>query len=184
MSARRCPRLLAAVVPVVCLGAIVQAAEPDRRNSSSLRSQSRSAEISAAVRAKLPKYQPNPPQNDVTMSESGKGAVEKDGVLNLPAVIVRGRKPQEFDEYEIRTPKGRLELALKRRPGLRIGNLFGMNNGIALALLQEDIEKGKRDALKEQVERLTFDDSAETRELKRVLKGALARPNTDWMKGR
>ena len=181
---RGCARLLVAVIPAVCLGVTIRAAEPGGRSPDANRSQARAAEISAAIRAKLPKYQPNPAQDEVTMTAAEGEAVEKDGVLNLPAVSVQARRPPEMTAYEMLTPKGRLDLALRRRPGLKIGNIFGLNNGIALALLQEDIEKEKRDALKEQVERLSLDEGAETRELKRLLKETIARPNTDWMKGR
>lgn len=181
---RGCARLLAAVIPAVCLGVTIRAAEPGGRIPDANRSQARAAEISAAIRAKLPKYQPSPEQDEATLEASGEAAVERDGVLKLPTVTVQVKKPQPMVEYEMLTPKGRLDMALRRRPGLRIGNFLGLNNGIALALLQEDIEKEKRDALKEQVERLSFDDEPATRELKRLLKETIARPNTDWMKGR
>lgn len=35
------------------------------------------------------------------------------------------------------TPKGKLDLALQRHPGLKIGNIFGLNNRIALAMYRE-----------------------------------------------
>lgn len=184
MIARRCSRLLVAVIPVVCLGVTIRAAESDGRNPDVNRSQARAAEISATIRAKLPKYQPSPAQDEATMEESGEAAVERDGVLKLPTVTVQVKKSQSLGEYEMLTPKGRSDMAVRRRPGLRIGNFLGLNNGIALAMLREDIEKEKRDAMKERVDRLSLDDGPDTRELKRLLKEAIARPNTDWMKGR
>lgn len=184
MIARRCSWLLAAVIPVVCLGVTIRAAESDGRNPDVNRSQARAAEISATIREKLPKYQPSPAQDEATLEASGEAAVERDGVLKLPTVTVQVKKPQSLGEYEMLTPKGRLDMAVRRRPGLRIGNFLGLNNGIALAMLREDIEKEKRDVMKERVDRLSLDDGPDTRELKRLLKEAIARPNTDWMKGR
>lgn len=141
-------------------------------------------EIREAIRAGLPRYQPPTADGDVRMTESGEAAEERAGVLNLPKVTVEAKAPPRATEYDFLTPKGRLELAVKRHPGLKVGNLFGLNNGIALAMLQEEIEVEKKSALKEQVERLSIDDGVETRELNRLLREALARPNRDWLKGR
>ncbi len=176
-------RLVGVVISTMCLG-VLPAAEAPGPEPAGNRSPSRSAEIAAAIRVKLPKYQPKPDEDEVTMKESAEAAVERDGVLNLPTVLVQAKRQPPMTEYEMLTPKGRLELALRRRPGLRIGNLFGMNNGVALALLHEDIEREKRERLTEQVERLSLDDGPETRALKALLKDAVARPNTDWMNGR
>jgi hypothetical protein len=61
------------------------------------------------------------------------------GVLQLPTYVVRENKIPAFKERELLTPQGKLDLALKRRPGLRIGWLpFFSNAGVALAMLEED----------------------------------------------
>jgi hypothetical protein len=60
-------------------------------------------------------------------------------VLQMAAYIVREDKVPDFKERELLTPQGKLDLALKRRPGLRIGWLpFLSNAGVALAMLEED----------------------------------------------
>jgi hypothetical protein len=144
----------------------------------------RSAEIRAAIRAGLPEYQPQAADPEVRMTDSGDVAVERDGVLNLPSVTVQARALPSGAAYDFLTPKGRLDLAMKRHPGLRIGNLFGMNHGIALALLQEEVDAAKRDALKATVENVSQADGPTARELNRLLRDAVARPSTDWLRGR
>ena len=56
------------------------------------------------------------------------------GIVRLPNYVVREPKVPVLKERELLTRQGRLELAYKRHPGLR---LFG-NSGLALALLREE----------------------------------------------
>lgn len=95
---------------------------------------------SARVVSGLPKYSP-PKAN----SEEGEAASDlretdkpKNAIIRLPRYHVRERKIPEFKNRELLTPEGKLDLAFKRRPGLKIGNLFGLNRGPALAMLAED----------------------------------------------
>lgn len=144
----------------------------------------RSPHIREAIRAGLPKYQPQAAGDDVTMRASSEQAVEKDGTLNLPKVTVEAKSRPRIREYDMLTPKGRMELALKRYPGVRIGNLFGLNSGIALALLKEEVEAEKRRELRATVENIIRVDDVGGRELRRLMQNAIAHPNTDWLKGR
>ena len=57
------------------------------------------------------------------------------------------RTDQEW--RELLTPEGKLDLALKRRPGLKVGNFFGLNNGIAMMMLAEDDAYERRLELQE-----------------------------------
>ena len=61
------------------------------------------------------------------------------GVIRLPSFLVEESKLRAPSERDMLTPKGRLDLALKRRPGLRIGALGPLKNTFwAKALLDED----------------------------------------------
>lgn len=143
-----------------------------------------SERIRDAIRAGLPKYQLQPANDDVRMIESSERAVERDGVLRLPTVTVEARTQPRIDGYEMLTPKGRMELALKKYPGIKLGNLFGLNNGIALALLQEEIEAQKREEMRDLVERVSTGGGAEDKVLNDLLKDATTRIPQYWLQGR
>ena len=71
---------------------------------------------------------------------------------------------------------------MKTRPGLRIGNLLGLNHGIAMFMQLEEQEVRKKAALLNRVDRVLIDDSADSRETLRMLKSALGRANANWLK--
>jgi hypothetical protein len=61
-------------------------------------------------------------------------------IIRLPRFIVEEQKlhiPKE--ELQVLTPKGRVEYAFNRRPGLKFGPFSFLNAGIALAMLEEDL---------------------------------------------
>ena len=63
----------------------------------------------------------------------------KNQIIRLPSYIVQEPKEPVFKERDILTPAGRLNLALKRYPGLKFGNFWIFNNyGKALFMLEED----------------------------------------------
>ena len=138
-----------------------------------------SAEIREAVIEKLPKFAPStlaktpepPPEN--TNDSSG-------DILHLPKITVKAAAPTLPSRFDLLTPKGRLDLAMKSSPGLRIGNFFGLNNGIAMAIQAEERDVEKKAALAETVRRTTSNDGPESKRIMRLLKAALQRPNTDW----
>ena len=82
------------------------------------------------------------------------GAAPED-VVRLPRYDVQGRRIPQFKERELLTPTARIDLYLKRHPGLRIGNLFGLNRGMAAAMIAEEDAYDRRremsDLLKFQV---------------------------------
>lgn len=74
----------------------------------------------------------------------------KNGIVRLPDYVVREAPPPTFKSRELLTPAGKLELAYKRRPGLRFGSLpFLNNNAIALAFLEQDFALERAAELKE-----------------------------------
>lgn len=66
-------------------------------------------------------------------------------IIRLPRYIVEEQKlhiPKE--ELDVLTPKGRVDYAFKRRPGLKIVPLGWMNAGIALEMLEDDLRTQRR----------------------------------------
>jgi hypothetical protein len=136
--------------------------------------------IKEAIAASLPKYSPLAPNNTSVSTAAGDSTESSDGILHLPKMTVRTQRIVPLTGYDCLTPKGRLELAKKTFPGLRVGSIFGMNDGIALAMLQEEVEYQKRQALADLVKRTNMLDSATASDTNKELGKALARPNTDW----
>lgn len=60
-------------------------------------------------------------------------------IIRLPRYIVAEPKLPPMKDRQLWTPKGRLDEALKRQPGLRIGSFFGLNNAVALDMLEGDL---------------------------------------------
>ncbi|MEO5959695.1 MAG: hypothetical protein ABIZ49_13850 [Opitutaceae bacterium] len=93
------------------------------------------AERLAAV---SPKFEPS---TAMPPAPAGNSAIDtpRNQIVRLPDYIVREPRAPSFPERRILTPKGRLEVALKRFPGLRFGNIwFLRNDGIALFMLEEE----------------------------------------------
>jgi hypothetical protein len=140
----------------------------------------RSEQIRAAIRAGLPKFQPRSDADDSTLDDEGGEAVERDGVLNLPGVKVRAKKPPRLTEAAVITPAARLEKALKNAPGDKLGNIFGLNNGHALAILREEAQLKEFNVLKDRAKQISIDDSPENRELSRIIKDTTTRTPDYW----
>jgi hypothetical protein len=141
-----------------------------------------SPEIRAEITASVPKYlAPLPAAPRESSSADGAGA-NPDDVLHLVKITVRAPRPLPFSSYEFLTPKGRLELAKKLFPGLQ-GPFAFLNGGIALALLEQEIELQKKRALSEMTTRTSLLDNPRDRETDQEMGNALARPNTDWRGG-
>jgi hypothetical protein len=141
-----------------------------------------SPQIRQAVTEKLPKYTPPPPKAPEPPPEETSDSPD---ILRLPKVTVRAAPPTTFPpNFATLTPKQRLDLALKANPGLRVGNFFGMNNGIAMAMQREQRDVEKKASLTETVKRTKTDDSPESRKIDRLLKSATQRPNAEWLNGR
>jgi hypothetical protein len=78
------------------------------------------------------------------LTESAATARPRGEIVEMAPYIVAEPKAKAPKEYQMLTPKGRVELALKRRPGLKFLNFWGLNNGIAVAMLQEDLALERR----------------------------------------
>jgi hypothetical protein len=150
-----------------------------------------SPEIVDAVAAKLPKYDPRAADKSNSDGATANDGYESAGVLYLPKVTVRKDRLSTPSDFAFLTPKGRMELAFKTFPGLRIGNIFGSNNGKeglpfradngdATTMQAESREVARKEAMTETVERTRTDDGPESRRIDKLLKAAVARPSMFW----
>jgi hypothetical protein len=74
----------------------------------------------------------------------------KNAIPRLPAYVVRDSRPPVFRNSELLTQEGIVGLTFRRHRGLAIGNIFGLNEGVAREMFYDD-------------ERLTsMDDLADT----------------------
>jgi hypothetical protein len=81
------------------------------------------------------------------------------GVVRLPRYEVREPRLPNFKEREILRPRARVDLHFKRHPGLRIGNIFGLNRGIARAMIAEQDDYDRRQEMAELLAFQSFADS-------------------------
>lgn len=101
-----------------------------------------SPETAARLAALAPKFTPAPPappanENPVIKETEDK---PKNGIVRLPAYMVREPKMPALSEAQVLTPRGRAELAYKAFPGLRFGNIWIFrNDAIANAMLEEEL---------------------------------------------
>ncbi len=139
--------------------------------------------IIAAVREKLPPYAPPPPEPEPTgpllhpFRENGGGAE----VYRLPDLKVTEPRHRAVTGNALLTPKGRLALALKNSPALALGNLFGLNNGLADEILLEEHEARARAEVRDMVRSLVPATDADSREINRMMREATLQPNLDWL---
>ena len=140
-----------------------------------------SPEIVQAVAEELPKYAPPAPAKAAESPPEEKN--DNPDIFLLPKVTVRADAPSALTEFDMLTLKGRVALAMKSYPGLRTFNLFGLNDGIAVAMQTEEKDVEKRAALTTTVRRTTSDNSPESQKMEQLLKAALQRPNAEWLTG-
>ena len=178
MSGSHALRRLGALTAMALLGTSMRGQSP-APHSAARPVHSISPDIVQAVIGKLPKYAPPVPPK-IAEPPPDESSTASGDIFRLPKVTVRERAPDRPDPFDLLTPKGKLELALKSHPGLCIGNIFGMNNGIALAMQAEERDVEKKAALTDTVRHTTTDNSPESKQMMRLLKAALQRPNTDW----
>lgn len=65
-------------------------------------------------------------------------------IIQLPEFVVGEPKERVPSPLQVLTPKGRVELAFIRYPGLRIVPFGWMNAGVALELLEDDLQAQRR----------------------------------------
>jgi hypothetical protein len=81
--------------------------------------------IAAALSAGMPRFSPPTPTPVPTAEpESDK---PKNGIVRLPAYLVREARPPIFRNRDLFTKEGMLDLTMKAHAGLEFGNILGLN---------------------------------------------------------
>jgi hypothetical protein len=65
-------------------------------------------------------------------------------IVQLPEFFVAEPRVHVPNRLQVLTPKGRVDLAFQRRPGLKIVPLAWMNAGVAVEMLEEDLRARRR----------------------------------------
>jgi len=123
--------------------------------------------VSSTLSTKLPKYSPPPKSTgpEVDLRDVDKPRNE---IIRLPKYVVEEKKSPVFRGHELLTPAGRLDLALKRHPGLRFGPLAFLNHGWALAMLAEEERLDRISEMKDVARTVSVNDPADAAEIKRL----------------
>ncbi|WP_414660353.1 hypothetical protein [Horticoccus sp. 23ND18S-11] len=105
------------------------------------------ARISAATqRLAVPPAELKAPTATAESPIAREPAKPRNQIIRLPDYVVQEPKLHgPTKELQVLTPKGRVALALERRPGLRIGGpLAWLNQPIAIAMLEDDLRAERR----------------------------------------
>ena len=62
----------------------------------------------------------------------------KNEIPRLPKYVVHERRPPVFRERDVFSASGMLDLSFRRHPGLSIGNILGLNEGLARQMIYDD----------------------------------------------
>lgn len=141
-----------------------------------------SADTAAKLTASVPVFVAPPAHGEPRITATPAAPVEsanevkpRNTIIRLPEYIVRDPKVPAIKEREVLTPKARLELARKQHPGFQLGNLFGLNNGIALAMLAEQERLNRKREFEDLASLTRFGDPAGAAKVKRQVEQAFMR---------
>jgi len=139
-----------------------------------------SPETAAKLNASAPKFVATPPTNESAVaapdeSKELENVKPRNTIIRLPEYVVRDPKVPSIKEREVLTPSARLALARKRNPGIRIGNLFGLNNGVALGMLAEEERLERKREFEDLASLTQLSDPANHPRIKRQVEQAFMR---------
>jgi hypothetical protein len=135
-------------------------------------------ETAAKLSAAVPKYNPLPPAKASAEPLPDLREIDRprNTIIRLPAFIVQERRaPYLPTEREMRTDEEQRALALKRYPGFRVGNIFGMNAGAAALMLAEEEQAAQKREHQDMVELFRYGDPETYERVKRELENAYQR---------
>jgi hypothetical protein len=104
------------------------------------RARAMSNEVAASLAPWMPKYSPPKPIEPKPEDEAADlRDIDKprNGIIRLPKYVVSEPKPPVFRDRDLHTKEEMADLALRRHPGLKAGNLLGLNQPVALLMYQE-----------------------------------------------
>lgn len=141
-----------------------------------------SPETAAKFTAAVPKFVPKPvpetaaapaPEPLPDLRETDK---PKNTIIRLPPYMVSEKKVVKVPtELEVQSPSMRRDVALRRYPGLKIGNFFGLNERWAYAMMAEEERLVKKREYEDMVSLTRFGDPAEHKEVKQQVESAFQR---------
>ncbi|HUR58937.1 MAG TPA: hypothetical protein VM029_14585, partial [Opitutaceae bacterium] len=105
-----------------------------------------SPETVARLAATTPKFTP-PPEPGTTPApavETREPDRPRNQIFRLPPYIVAEPKLAPTKERHVLTKKGKLDIALKKHPGLKFGPFAWLNNIIALQMYEDDVAAERR----------------------------------------
>jgi hypothetical protein len=159
--------LLAAAVPVLAQQAAStadtssvilapKAAEPTQAPQARAADSARvsSPEINAAISSGIPAYnrEASAPKADSASKDVREADKPKNEIPRLPLAlmsryVVRGTRLPVFRNVDLFTREGLIDLSFKEHPGLRAGNFFNLNSGLAFEAAMNDQKMADRSDL-------------------------------------
>lgn len=94
----------------------------------------------SALLAAAPKYVP-PAEAKPSPADTPRNTIVRLPPYLMSTYTVRERRVPRFSEREMLTPKGKIELAYKKHPGLRFNPLFFLASNAGIALMMEEEEE-------------------------------------------
>jgi hypothetical protein len=96
--------------------------------------------IAAALADGMPKFSPpTPTPVPVAETQEERDADKpRNSIPRLPAYVVRESRPPMFRTRDLLTPSGLVAFSLKNHPGLKFGNIFGLNDEVARSMYYDD----------------------------------------------
>lgn len=164
-----CAVFAPAAEPPVVAASAEAAAKPVRRVS---------PETAARLAATQPKFTPPPPAEAAAKApvERNEPDRPRNQIIRLPEYEVAAPRIPDLRERHIYTPQAKIELVFKRNPGLRIGNVFGLNGGVAAAMLADEERLERMREFQALVSLLKFSERPPSPELKGTLNQTFMHP--------
>ncbi|HEY5079041.1 MAG TPA: hypothetical protein VII43_04315 [Opitutaceae bacterium] len=141
--------------------------------------------VAQALADGMPRYHPPTPVPTQT-AEQVQAQIEadkpKNAIPRLPAYIVRESRPPVFRNRELLTDAGIVGLTFRRHPGLAIGNIFGLNEGVAKQMFYDDERLDSMEDLADTAHAMAQGgDRAEAQYILQESKNTFMRiPDTTW----
>lgn len=143
-----------------------------------------SSDTAAKLAALAPKFTPPPetpaeprpparvPAETKTTDDSDK---PRNQIIRLPSYLVQDYRISNYKERYILTPQAKIDLQFKKLPGLHIGNLFGLNQGIAAFMLWEEERLERMREMQDLAGLMSYGPPDEFKKVKREVQKAFIR---------